>query len=72
MTGATSGKVLGVGLAVQDVIVLWDDFSKDLHSGRARELRLQGGGMTGTALVASARLGAQAELRTVVGDDGFG
>jgi sugar/nucleoside kinase (ribokinase family) len=61
-----------VGLAVQDVLILWPDMSAPVKETRAVDVQLQGGGMTATALVAAARLGAAAELWGAVGDDWAG
>ena len=72
MTPSKTGSILGVGLAVQDVIVRWRDSSLPVREARATDMRLQGGGMTATALVAAGRLGAKTALRSVVGDGPLG
>ena len=72
MNAARAKTVVGVGLAVQDVLILWRDMSAPVRDTRAADVQLQGGGMTGTALVAAARLGARAQLWGAVGDDWAG
>ena len=69
---AGGSTVLGVGLAVQDVLILWRDMSAAVKDTRAADVQIQGGGMTGTALVAVARLGGRAQLWGAVGDDWAG
>jgi sugar/nucleoside kinase (ribokinase family) len=65
-------KVVGVGLACQDLLILWRDLSTPLTENQAVDVQWQGGGMTGTALVAVARLGGPAELWAAAGDDRTG
>ena len=73
MTAAPpAGKVVGVGLACLDQLILWEDTSAPVADNRIVEWSTQGGGMVGTALVAAARLGARAEWWGAVGDDWMG
>ncbi len=62
-------KVVGVGLAVLDHLLLWRDAAEPVAGNRIIEVDTQGGGMVGTALVAVARLGGAAELWGTVGTD---
>ena len=73
MTAAPpAGKVVGVGLACLDQLILWEDTSAPVADNRITQWSTQGGGMVGTALVAAARLGARAEWWGAVGDDWMG
>jgi len=65
-------KVVGVGLAVLDHLLLWEDAAKPVAGNRIVQVDTQGGGMVGTALVAVTRLGGAAELWTAVGTDWTG
>lgn len=65
-------KVLGVGLATVDQLIVWDDVRESVLKCEVHDLQLQGGGMVGTGLVAVARLGGKAEIWTVVGTDPVG
>lgn len=71
MPASRPPRVLGVGIACLDYLFVapWAE-----HGGYARlEAHLiQGGGLVGSGLVAAARLGAQAEIWTWVGDDDEG
>ena len=64
-------RVIGVGIACLDYLFLapWAE-----HGGHAQLQAhlIQGGGLIGTGLVAAARLGAQTEIWTWVGDDDEG
>jgi sulfofructose kinase len=64
-----SKKVVGLGLACLDQLYLWQDMSRPVADNRIVDHQVQGGGMTGTALVAVARLGGQAEYWGAVGED---
>jgi len=72
MSGPARKPVIGVGLACLDQVILWDDAAQPVHAGRIRDFDVQGGGMTATAMVAAARLGARAEFWGAVGDDWAG
>jgi len=65
-------KVVGVGLAVLDHLLLWRDTSEPVAGNRVVEVDMQGGGMVGTALVAVARLGGAGEFWGTVGCDWVG
>lgn len=65
-------KVVGVGLACLDQLILWQDMHAPLVASKILDFQVQGGGMVGTAMVAVARLGGQAELWGAVGDDWMG
>lgn len=64
-----SDKVIGVGMACLDQLVLWQDMSLPVAGNRVLDCQVQGGGMVGTGLVAVSRLGGRAELWGVVGTD---
>ena len=68
----TGRRVIGVGLACLDQVILWEDVSAPVETARIKDFVVQGGGMTGTAMVAAARLGAEAEFWGAVGDDWSG
>lgn len=63
--------VVGCGLACIDYIVVAPSVPAG-HYSSIREFSVQGGGLTGTALVACSRLGAQAKILGRVGDDEIG
>ena len=65
-------KVVGVGLATLDQLILWEDMQQPVAGNRIVDQDVQGGGMVGTAVVAVARLGAEAELWGAVGTDWAG
>jgi sulfofructose kinase len=65
-------KVVGVGLAVLDHLLLWRSAQEPVAGNRIVQVDTQGGGMIGTALVAVTRLGGAAELWTAVGTDWAG
>lgn len=69
---ATGKKVVGVGLACLDYLLLWQDVTKPVEGNRIVGQSTQGGGMIGTAMVAVARLGGLAEFWGVVGTDWMG
>lgn len=60
-------KVVTVGLACLDMLVLWQDVKKPVWENRASDFQVQGGGPAATASVAIARLGGRAELWTAIG-----
>ncbi len=62
-------KVIGIGVAVLDQVLLWEDMSKPVFGNRVLSQQLQGGGMVGTAMTAVARLGGRAEIWASVGSD---
>jgi len=65
-------RVIGIGLACLDYLLQVPDFGT-VHQGcRLEEFKNQGGGPVATAMVAVARLGGEAELWTVVGEDHHG
>ena len=68
----TEKKVVGVGLACLDQLVLWRDVQAPVADNRILDFQVQGGGMVGTALVTVARLGGKAEFWGAVGDDWMG
>jgi len=72
MNGVAGKAVIGVGLACLDQVILWDDAAVPVHAARVKDFDVQGGGMTATAMVAAARLGARAEFWGAVGDDWAG
>ena len=65
-------KVVGVGLACLDQLILWRDMQAPVAGNKILDFQVQGGGMVGTAMVAVARLGGQAEFWGAVGDDWMG
>ena len=69
---AKAKKVVGVGLACLDQLLLWRDMQAPLVGNKILDFQVQGGGMVGTAMVAVARLGGQAEFWGAVGDDWMG
>jgi sulfofructose kinase len=62
-------RVIGVGLACLDYLLLVPDLNQVPRGCRLRGFKQQGGGMVATAMVAVARLGGRAELWTVLGQD---
>ena len=64
--------VVGIGIAACDYLIQLDRLPGPDVKVRADDLQIEGGGTVGTALVAAARLGAQAAYAGVVGDDVFG
>ena len=71
-THAPGKKVVGLGLAVVDYLLLWQDASRPVAGNRITAFELQGGGMVGTALTTVARLGVAAEFWGAVGADWMG
>jgi len=73
MTRADSEKkVVGIGIACLDQLILWSDTKAPVDGGRIVDCDMQGGGMAATALVAVTRLGGRAELWGAVGTDWTG
>jgi sulfofructose kinase len=69
---ADDPKVVGIGLACLDLMLLWPDASRPIAGSRAERILVQGGGLTATALVAVARLGGRAEYWGGVGSGWIG
>jgi sulfofructose kinase len=61
--------VLGFGAVAVDDILYVDSYPAPDSKTRVRAKRREGGGLTGTALVAAARLGARAAYCGVLGED---
>lgn len=61
--------VLGLGVVSVDDLLYVDRYPPPDSKAPVRERRREGGGLTGTALVAAARLGARAAYAGVLGDD---
>lgn len=64
-------RIFGVGLATLDYLFL-SPLASPGREARLSEYAIEGGGLVGTAVVAAARLGAEAGIRTWVGDDEAG
>lgn len=67
--GGAKTKVVGLGLACLDQLLLWQDAQKPVSGNRIVGHEWQGGGMVGTALTAVTRLGGSAEYWGALGDD---
>jgi sugar/nucleoside kinase (ribokinase family) len=63
--------IVGFGIACIDYIVVAPTIEPGEHT-HVRDFIVQGGGLTGTALVAAARLGARTKILGRVGDDEIG
>ncbi len=61
--------VLGLGAVTVDDLIYVDQYPQPGTKLPVRDRRREGGGLTGTALVAAARLGAKAAYCGVLGDD---
>lgn len=61
--------VLGLGAVTVDDLIYVDQYPQPGTKMLARERRREGGGLTGTALVAAARLGAKSAYFGLLGDD---
>ena len=72
VTAKADKRVIGVGLACLDQLLIWEDTSSPVESNKIMASDLQGGGMAATAMVAVSRLGGSAELWTAIGDDWVG
>ena len=66
---APGRKVIGIGVACLDQLLLWQDMRAPVLGNRIVGYDVQGGGMAATAMVTVARLGGQAEFWGAVGDD---
>lgn len=64
-------RVIGLGLATLDYLFV-SPVAAPGGQARLRDYAIEGGGLVGTAIVAAARLGAEAAIRTWVGDDQAG
>ena len=61
-------RIVGLGVACLDHLFVAPPVPPG-HQTRVRDSATEGGGLVATALVAAARLGARAEIRTWIGDD---
>ena len=61
--------VLGIGIVAVDDLLMVDNYPSADSKMRADKVVRQGGGLTGTALVASARLGAKCAYGGILGQD---
>lgn len=62
--------VYGIGIAVLDHLIVVPETAR--HGGWVSEYRMEGGGLTASAIVAASRLGAPTRLWTCLGDDEAG
>src|SRR5262245_3177371 len=69
MNEAPHWDVLGIGCVAVDDLLYLDDFPLHDTKVRVRMRQRQCGGLTATALVAAARLGASCAFAGVLGDD---
>ena len=69
MSVETRWDVLGLGIAAVDDLLYVDAYPQPDTKVAVRARQRQGGGLTATALVAAARLGARAAYGGVLGDD---
>jgi sulfofructose kinase len=69
MSAETRWDVLGLGIAAVDDLVYLDAYPQPDTKVVVRARQREGGGLTATALVAAARLGARAAYGGVLGDD---
>ena len=67
--GTPAKRVIGIGVACLDQLILWQDMKAPVLGNRIVGYDVQGGGMAATALVTVARLGGQAEFWGAVGAD---
>ena len=72
MTSDRGEKVIGIGLACLDQLLIWQDMAAPVQGNRIIDADMQGGGMAATAMVAVRRLGGDAEVWSAVGDDWAG
>ena len=72
MTANSGKRVIGVGLACLDQLLIWEDMAAPVQGNKIVDSDMQGGGMAATAMAAVCRLGGEAELWSVVGDDWVG
>jgi len=61
--------VLGIGIVAVDDLLMVDNYPSADSKMRADKVVRQGGGLTGTALVASSRLGAKSAYGGILGQD---
>ena len=66
---ASGGRVIGIGVACLDQLILWEDMAAPVREAKIIACDMQGGGMAATAMVTVARLGGEAEFWGAVGDD---
>lgn len=62
-------QIVGIGLSTLDVLIRLGDMPSWEQGGRMREIRLDGGGEVGTAIVTAARLGARVGFVGTAGND---
>lgn len=62
-------QIIGLGLSTVDILMRLDEMPTWQSGGRIQELRLDGGGPVGTAMVAAARLGARVGFVGTRGED---
>jgi len=62
-------QVVGIGIATLDVLIRLKDMPTWEHGTRIDNFRFDGGGLVGTAMVASAKLGARTGFIGTVGND---
>lgn len=72
MTARVNKRVIGVGLACLDQLLIWEDMAAPVEGNKIAQSDMQGGGMAATAMVAVSRLGGASELWAAVGDDWVG
>jgi sugar/nucleoside kinase (ribokinase family) len=65
-------ELIGLGLATLDHLMQVESFAQPVGQAKVKAFDIQGGGLTGTALVAAARLGLSVELWGVAGTDRLG
>lgn len=68
----SSSRVIGLGLATVDIVFLLEEMPRWDHAPGFSDFTVQGGGMTGTAMVAASRLGLSAGYVGTVGSDEMG
>ena len=72
MTANGGKRVIGIGLACLDQLLIWEDMAAPVQDNKIVDTAMQGGGMAATAMVTVSRLGGEAELWAAVGDDWVG
>ena len=65
-------EIVGLGLATVDVLIRLEDMPTWERGGSFRAVKIEGGGLVGTAMCAAARLGARAAYVGTAGGDAFG
>jgi sulfofructose kinase len=63
--------VVGVGITAFDIVIEVDRYPGPDEKAQVPDIRYQGGGLTGTAMVTVARLGGSSAFHGAVGDDLF-